>query len=68
MQAATERDGLQVARPQIPAVEAAVAAAVVEERVDGRLGPHPMEHVDYPLGAAAGAEVLVCERELHRAP
>src|SRR2546426_6335974 len=61
-----EEQALQVAGPQNPALEWTVAAAIVEERIDRRLWPHPVQRLDDALGASVGDEVFVRERELHR--
>src|SRR6267143_4532819 len=61
-----QEQSLQVAGPQDPALERTVAAAIVEERVNRRLWPHPVQGLDDALGASVGDEVLMRERELHR--
>src|SRR2546423_9315813 len=64
--ALAEKKVLEIARAERPSWKIAVAAAIVEERVDGRLGPHLVERLDDTLRAAMRDEVLVREGELHR--
>src|SRR5437867_12791186 len=62
----SEEEVLEVTRAEVPSRKVAVAAAIVEERIDRRLGPHLVERFNDALGAAVRDEVLVRQREIHR--
>ena len=57
---------LEIARAKGPSRQFAVSAAIVEEGVHGRIGPHCMKRLDNAFGAAALAEVLMGQCQLHR--
>src|SRR5256885_16921674 len=64
--ALAQKEVLEIACAKRPSRKIPIAAAVMEERIDGRLGPHLMERLDHALRAAVRDEVLVREGELHR--